>query len=105
MPVVIYTGSEKCRQLNLLECPVCGCEFELIYEGTYVKSATLNAEVKTCKKHESGLTADDEIALQNALERAIKNEKGHVLKDGILVKRCKLLEKLDPNPKKWKNLW
>ncbi|MBL8029053.1 MAG: hypothetical protein JNL74_21705 [Fibrobacteres bacterium] len=105
MPVVIYTGSEKCRQLNLIECPVCGCEFELFYEGTYVKSITLDADVKTCNKHAAGLTAEDEIAIQNAIERAIKNEKGRIQKDCIIVKKSKIIEHLNSNPKKWKRIW
>lgn len=91
MPVIIYTGDpKKCKQVNLLECPVCEDSFELL-EGVYVRSALLDSDLKVCAKHDV-LTVEDELKVQSAIQRAIKHPRGHITKDQKMLKRCALLE-------------
>ena len=99
MPTIIYTGDpDKCKQINLIECPVCGRAFE-VTDGPYLRSALLDSDVKVCPDHKL-LTVDDELKIQDALQRALAHERGRVQQDGKLVKRCKLLEAANYQPKK-----
>lgn len=99
MPIVIHTGDpEKCRQINLLECPACGRAFELT-EGPYLHSTLLGGVVKVCAAH-TELGVDDELHIQEALQRALSHPRGRVQQDGKLVKRSVLLEAANYQPKK-----
>lgn len=99
MPTVIYTGDPvKCRQLNMLECPVCGDSFELT-EGTYILSSLLDSEVKVCTKH-IVFSVEDELKIQEAIQRALAHPRGRVQKNQKLLKRCALLEAINYQPKK-----
>ena len=99
MPTIIYTGDpQKCKQINLIECPVCGASFELT-EGAFLYSALLDSDVKVCGKH-TELSVDDELRIQEAVQRAIEHPRGRVQQDGVLLKRCKGLEEIDYKPEK-----
>lgn len=88
MSTFIYTGSKKCKVMNLMECPICGDEFETS-EGVFVASATIGDEVYICTNHKKVLTSADEVAIQNALQAAINSPRGHIMADGKLVKKYK----------------
>ena len=91
MPVVIYTGDERrCRTVNLLECPACGGTFETM-EGTFSTSATLGERVLVCRGHGKALTAEEEVKVQDAFQRAIDHPRGHVQKGQKLVKKSELM--------------
>jgi len=99
MPTIIYTGDpKKCRQINLIECPVCGLAFE-VTDGPYLHSNLLDSDVKVCPNHQI-LTLEDELKIQEALQRALAHPNGRVQKDGRLVKRCVTLEAANYQPKK-----
>jgi len=99
--VVIKTGdSDKCKVIDLIECPVCFESFSVL-DGVYQYSATIGAKVLVCPKH-SELTVNDEINVQVSLKKAMDNKRGHVLKDGVMVKRHYLLDKL--SDKQMKNI-
>lgn len=100
MPTFIVTGSDKCRVLNLVECPVCGTEYELS-EGIFVYSATLCNEVKVCAKHaNTSLTVADEVSIQDAIQAAKNNSGGFIQVDGKSVKDFEGYEKV---PKQIRN--
>lgn len=91
MATVIYTGSDKCKVINLMECPICTDSFE-VATAVYVDSTTIGDSVMVCPKHTNrNLTVDEELAIQNALKASIDNSKGHILQKGKLVKKSKML--------------
>lgn len=85
MATFIHTGSEKCKVQHLMECPVCGDEFDTGY-GVFVDSVTLNDKLLVCKKH-SNINVNNEVAIQDALKNAIINKNGYVMVNGKLVKK------------------
>lgn len=95
MPTVIYTGDpQKCRVVNLMECPACGETYELV-DGHYAESATLGDRVLVCPSHRKVLTPAEEVQVQDALQRAIDCPRGHVQQNQRLVKRSVLLAGVD----------
>jgi hypothetical protein len=91
MATFINTGSTKCRVLNLLECPICGDEFENT-DGVFVESTTVGDKVLVCPKHRE-VSANDEAAIQSAIHRAIDAPRGHILFKGKLVKKYEFFDK------------
>lgn len=92
---IIYTGDEdKCRTINLIECPVCGFAFDIIHRKV-VFSATIGDRIAVCPEHGAELSAVEEVAVQGALSKAMAHNRGHVLANGKLVKRSLLLATLD----------
>jgi hypothetical protein len=89
---IIRTGSNLCRTLFLLECPICGIEFT-IEDGKFVSSSTLGDRVLVCEKHDCELTIEQELKIQEALRSAIDNPKGSIVKDSKVLKKTTLLEK------------
>jgi hypothetical protein len=88
MPIIIHTGDpEKCVTISYIECPACGDRFDLP-TGKYLKSSMLGEKVLVCNKHVE-LTVGDELQIQEALQKAMKNPRGMVQKD------CKFLKKSD----------
>lgn len=99
MPTIIYTGDPvKCRQIDLIECPVCGKPFE-VTDGPYLHSTLLDSDVKVCTDHVV-LSIEDELKIQEALQQAMAHPRGRIQQDGKLVKRCELLEAINYKPKK-----
>ena len=94
MPVIIDTGDpKKCRQINLLECPACSVAFELT-TGKYLSSSLLDSSVLVCQAHQA-LTVKDELAIQEAMQRALAHPRGSVQRGCQLLKRSKILEDLN----------
>ena len=94
MLIVIYTGDkEKCRVDHFLECPACGERFEIL-AGKFVSSSTLGEKVQVCPKHSAGFTADEEAFIQASIQKAVWHPRGHILRDGKLIKKSKLLSQL-----------
>jgi hypothetical protein len=92
MATIIYTGERsKCYQANYLECPVCGDKFES-EDGVYVRSATLDDDLSVCNKHKE-FSAEDEVKIQESLQRAIADKRGRVHKGATMLKRSEILEK------------
>ena len=93
MSILITTGDpQKCIQINYQECPACGERFEMI-EGVYLHSATLDDRVLVCPAH-TKLTVEDELRIQDALQRALTHDRGRVQKDGVLLKLSKALKEI-----------
>ena len=77
----------------MMPCPICGEMFNK-GKGIYVRSETLGDDVLVCQKHESKtLSAEEEIAIQESLERATRSPEGHISKGQKIVKRSKIMEK------------
>jgi hypothetical protein len=89
--IYIYTGDEqKCRQINYWECPACGSLFEFV-DGHYEFSNTLDDYVYVCPRHEQ-FSCDEEIFIQNSLEKAKNHNRGRISKNGKDIKISKLEE-------------
>lgn len=94
MSTTICTGSEKCRVVNLVECPACHNEMEIAY-SVYVYSHTIGDRVCVCRRHlGKDFTAAEEIEIQKSADTAQLNKRGHILKDGVLVKAPKAMSDL-----------
>ena len=92
MAVVIVDGSDKCQTLFLCPCPVCGAVFNQ-GEGVFVRSATLGELVLVCRGHkgQKDLTSEQEICVQESLDRAMKNPKGWVQKIQRVFKKSAVM--------------
>ena len=102
MSTIIYTGDEaKCRVTHLMECPACFRTFE-VTEGTFVYSDTVGDTIRVCSAHKSVFTGDEEANIQSSVEKCVKHDRGHIQKNGTLIKKSVLLERV-PN-KFMKNL-
>jgi len=94
MPTIIYTGDEaKCRVTHLMECPACGNAFE-VTEGVFVYSDTIGDTVRVCSAHKGGFSGEYEAHIQSALKRCVDHDRGHIQKDGKLIKKSVLLSKV-----------
>lgn len=94
MPTTICMGTAKCKVVNLSECPVCHSEMEIAY-GIYVYSHTIGDRVCVCRKHlGKEFSAEEELELQKSMVIATNNKRGHILKNGVLIKAPKALSEL-----------
>jgi ubiquitin len=95
MSTIIYTGdAQKCRVQNLMECPACGETYELI-DGHFAESVTIGDKVSVCPSHGKTLSPVEEVKVQDALQRAMDCERGHVQQNQKLVKKSVLLAEVD----------
>ena len=98
MPTILYTGDDsKCRVIHLMECPACSRTFE-VTEGKFVYSDTIGDTIRVCTAHEKAFCGDEEACIQAALQKCINHDRGHIQKDGKLIKKSVLLERV---PKKF----
>ena len=93
MPTTIYTGSDQCRVMNLIECPACGKTME-VAGAPYVYSNTVGDSIKCCRAHrdQKEFTPEEEVRIQTSLEAAIKNKRGHILAGSKLIKSSALMK-------------
>ena len=93
MPIIIHTGdTEKCVTYNYIECPACGERFDLP-TGRYLQSATLGGRVLVCLAHVA-LTVENEIHIQESLQKAIDSPRGMVQKGTKFLKTSDSLKNL-----------
>jgi len=95
MPTIIADGSDKCYSVNYLCCPVCGEKFEQETNAPFIYSETLGDSVKVCPKHDpkKAFTVEEEIEIQNCLQRALKHDRGRITNSSGTVKKSKLMIK------------
>ena len=96
MATVIYTGDKaKCRTVITMECPICSCSFENKL-GRFVMSDTVGDRVLVCPAHKGKkITAAEEVSIQDALQKAINQERGHVARNNTVVKKSALVKKYE----------
>ena len=92
MPTTIYTGSDCCRVVNLIECPACGKTME-VANAPYVYSITVGDSIKCCNAHRSQkeFTPEEEVRVQDSLKKALGHKRGHVLVGKKLIKSSVLM--------------
>lgn len=91
--ITIHTGDENlCGAFHYLECPACSKQFD-IPRGNYIYSATMDARILVCAAHEQ-LTVENEIHIQDSLQKALKSPRGAVQKDGVYIKIDECLKRM-----------
>jgi hypothetical protein len=83
MAITINTGSDLCKVISYLECPACCERFEATKRPVYVWSNTVGDKVRVCEKHaNTEFNACEELNIQNAIDRALRNKKRGYVLDG-----------------------
>lgn len=95
MPFVIYTGDkDKCGTYCYMECPACGKKFESD-KGMFSRSYTLGEKLLVCTEHKKELSVEEEVLVQDNLQKALKNKSGRIQKDCKLIKKSDLIERFE----------
>jgi hypothetical protein len=93
--MIIYTGSSKCRTLNLMECPACGDEFDVI-DGKFIGSFIAEARILVCAKHKL-FDQSEEQRIGESIDEAKRNKRGRIEGErGQWVKKSDMLNKMTP---------
>jgi len=90
--MIIYTGSSKCRTLNLMECPACKKEFDVV-DGVFVESVTIGARILVCQTHKA-FSCNEEKVIQDSLKEAMDNKRGHITGEKRLLKKSDTLKSM-----------
>jgi hypothetical protein len=103
MSIIITTGSDKCKVLNLMECVICGDAFD-VATGDYVRSETLGERVLVCDGCKiKPIGVKEELAIQDSLKRTLESGRGSIIGNKKFLKKSDIMKTFSPS--KVASLW